>query len=200
MSRARRRYSTCSRVVGRSLVISGTCSTFGINLVAPFLLEYEKKLRDYDVRFHGAAPRQRGQPEPPSGPLVARFRNLGALSEGQLVAGPWGDLSPHLHLLLKQCAESRVSAIERAQGWEAGPGLLGKVMGEIRRAFSIVVVRSQALCLLDRLAHLGPGARAAAQRRQNTIRLEERRRKERQAFDLASQERGLTRVGRSFIE
>ena len=90
--------------------------------------------------------------------------------------------------------------MEGAQGWEAGPGQLGKVMGEIRIAFSVVVVRSQALCLLDRLAHLGPGAMAAAQRRQNTIRLEERRRRERQAFDLASQERGLTRVGRAFIE
>ena len=81
--------------------------------------EYEKKLRDYDVRFHGAAPRQRGQPEPPSGPLVARFRNLGALSEGQLVAGPWGDLSPHLHLLLK--AVCRVQGV----GHGEGPGVGG---------------------------------------------------------------------------
>ena len=66
--------------------------------------------------------------------------------------------------------------------------------------FSFAVVRSQALCLLDRLAHLSPGARATAQRRQNTMRLEERRRRERLAFDLASQERGLTRVGRAFME
>ena len=43
--------------------------------------------------------------------------------------------------------------------------MLGKVMGEVRRAFSVTVVRAQALCLLERLAHLGPGARAAAQRR-----------------------------------
>ena len=32
--------------------------------------EYEAKLREYDVRFHGAAPLVRGQPEPPAGPLV----------------------------------------------------------------------------------------------------------------------------------
>ena len=63
--------------------------------------EYERVLRGYDVRFHGAEPLVQGQPEPVPGPLVARFRNYGGLSEGQLVAGPWGDLSPHLHQLLK---------------------------------------------------------------------------------------------------
>ena len=83
----------------------------------------------------------------------------------------------------------------RAQGREAGEGMLGKVMGEI----SVAIVRSQALCLLDRLSHLGPGARAAAQRRQQTLGLEERRRRERQAFALANMGRGLSRVGRAFV-
>ena len=115
------------------------------------------------------------------------------------MAGPWGDLSPHLHQLLRLFAESRVAAMGRAQGWEAGPNMLGKVMGEMRRAFSVTVVRAQALCLLERLAHLGPGARAAAQRREVTMKLEERRRRERQAFALANQGRGLSRVGRAFI-
>ena len=55
--------------------------------------EYEKTLRDLDVRFLGAAPSRRGQPEPPAGPLLSRFRNLGGLDEGKLVAGPWGDMS-----------------------------------------------------------------------------------------------------------
>ena len=55
----------------------------------------------------------------------------------------------------------------RARGWEGDPeGLLGKVMGEVRRSMSVTVVRAQAVCLLERLAHLLPGARAAAQRRQ----------------------------------
>ena len=44
-----------------------------------------------------------------------------------------------------------------------------------------------ALCLLGRLSQLGPGARAAAQRWQAALHLEERRRQERQAFDLAWQ-------------
>ena len=161
--------------------------------------EYERVLRGYDVRFHGAEPLLHGQPEPVPGPLVARFRNYGGLSEGQLVAGPWGDLSPHLHQLLKLFAESRVAAMGRAQGQEPGPGLLGKIMGEIRRSFSVAVVRSQALCLLERLAQLGPGARAAADRRHQTMALDERRRRERQAFAMANQGRGLCRVGRAFV-
>ena len=161
--------------------------------------EYEHVLRGYDIRFHNAQPLVQGQPEPAPGPLLARFRNLGGLTEGQLVAGPWGDLSPDFHQLLKLFAESRVAAMGRAQGREAGEGMLGKVMGEIRRSFSVAIVRSQALCLLDRLSHLGPGARAAAQRRQQTLGLEERRRRERQAFALANMGRGLSRVGRAFV-
>ena len=140
-----------------------------------------------------------GQPEPVPGPLVARFRNYGGLSEGQLVAGPRGDLSPHLHQLLKLFAESRVAAMGRAQGQEPGPGLLGKIMGEIRRSFSVAVVRSQALCLLERLAQLGPGARAAADRRHQTLAWDVRRRRESQAFAIAYQGRGLCRVGRAFV-
>jgi hypothetical protein len=161
--------------------------------------EYETKLRDYDVRFHGAEPRLQGGPVPPPGPLVARFRGLGGLAEGQLVAGPWGDLSPHLHQLLHTFAESRVAAASRAQGWEAGPGQLGKVMGQIRRALSVTVVRANALCLLARLAHLGPGAREAASRREGALRQEERRRQDQQACDLAWQSRGSSRVGRAFV-
>ena len=41
--------------------------------------------------------------------------------------------------------------------------LLGKVIGEVRRAFSVVELRCQAMCILERLAQLEPGARTAAQ-------------------------------------
>ena len=57
-------------------------------------------------------------------------------------------------------------------------------MGEVSRSFSVTVVRAQAICLLERLSQLGPGARTAAQRRQVSLRLEEKRRRERQAFAL----------------
>ena len=64
--------------------------------------------------------------------------------------------------------------MNRAQGWEAGPGQLGKVMGEVRRALSVAIVRANALCLMERLSLLGPGAGAAAKRRQTALHLEER--------------------------
>ena len=156
------------------------------------------------MRFHGAEGRpdgrRRGQEEVQPGPLVARLRGFGTLCEGQLVAGPWGDLSPHLHSLLKLCAEQRVAGISRAEGREAGAGVLGRVMGEIRRGFSVTVVRAATMCLFEMLAHLGPGAMAAAQRRQLTLRLEESRRREREAFLSAQMCRGVTRVGRAFVQ
>ena len=64
-------------------------------------------------------------------------------------------------------------ALGRATGEAPGPGELGKLVGEIRRSVSVCVVRAQAVCLLERLAFLGPGARAAAERRQGNLRLKE---------------------------
>ena len=77
--------------------------------------------------------------------------------------------------------------------------MLGKILGEIRRGFSVAVVRSLGLYLLERLSQLGLGARAAAERRHQTMALDERRRRERQAFAMANLGRGLCKVGRAFI-
>ena len=49
-----------------------------------------------------------------------------------------------------------------AQGW-AGPGQLGKVMGEIPRALSVTVVRTNALCHSERHSQLGQGGGAASE-------------------------------------
>ena len=82
--------------------------------------EYEDVLRDYDERFHGTQPwpsKQPGQPrpdEPPAGPLLARFRGMGGLSQDQLVAGPWGDCSPSF-------TSSSGSLLRR--GWQLRVGL-----------------------------------------------------------------------------
>ena len=103
---------------------------------------------------------RRGEPEPVPGPLVARFRGLGGLAEGQLVAGPWGDVSPDLHQLLKTFAESRAAALSRSQGWEVGPGQLGKIMGEDIRVAGSGTLRSRAVYAkrLDVRADGGMGA------------------------------------------
>ena len=58
--------------------------------------EYESTLHQLDVRFHGSARRVRGQPHSP--PSLE-------LGPGRLGAGPWGDCSSDLHILLKQFAE-----------------------------------------------------------------------------------------------
>ena len=177
------------------------CSSrqLGTRLICARLESNLARTRGYDVRFHGALPLkpcEQGQsqpPEPDFGPLLERFRALGGLSQGQLVAGPWGDLSPHFHSLLKLFSEQRVAAQVRATGMEQGPDQLGMVTGEIRRAVTVCVVRAQQVCLLERLSFLGRGARAAAERRQANIHLVERRRREAQAYQLAFQGRALGR-------
>ena len=92
-----------------------------------------------------------------------------------------------------------MAGIGRAEGWEAEPGVLGRVTGEIRQGFSATVVRAAAMCFFERLGHLGPGACAAAERRQLTVRLEERRRREREAYFLAHMGNSASRVGRAFV-
>ena len=88
----------------------------------------------------------------------------------------------------------------RAEGWGGSEASdLGQAMGEVRRATSVMVVRLQALCLLERLAHLGPGARAAGERRRVVRQLEERRTRETQAYRQAHMNRGLGREGRAFV-
>ena len=104
-----------------------------------------------------------------------------------------------IHQLLRYFAEERVAAEGRASGVVPGPGALGKVMGEVRRVMSVTVVRAQQICLLERLAFLAPGARAAAKRRKTTLRLEERRRREAQAYFLSFQRGGLGKEGRAFV-
>ena len=98
----------------------------------------------------------------PPEPLVQKFRNFEFL---KLVAGPWGDLSHDFYLFLKNLAEKRVKAMARGKWRVCGGGELGRVMGEVRISISVQVVRIKALCKVERLAFLGPGARAAGERR-----------------------------------
>ena len=89
----------------------------------------------------------------------------------------------------------------KSKGREGGAGTreLGKVVVELRRAISVQVVRSQVLCLLERLSQFGPGARAAGERRKMGHRVEETRRRQAQAYHLAHRNMGPCRVGRAFV-
>ena len=152
---------------------------------------YKGKLDKYDRKFHGT---EVGQ----AGPLVKRLEGYGKLCG--LVVGPWGEGSKDLHYLVNVIGKSMVDSRGRERGWEGGEGELGQVMGQIRRKLSCTSVRSQALCLLARLGQLGPGARAAAERRADALRAETTRRREAQAHWQAHiRGRGLGRVGMLFV-
>ena len=79
-------------------------------------------------------------------------------------------------------------------------GELGQVIGQIRRKLYCSFVRAQALCLLSRLGQLGPGAKGAAERRGQALRVQTARRREAQAHWQAHiRGRGLGRAGMLFV-
>ena len=113
--------------------------------------------------------------------------------------GPWGDCSRDLHHLIKTLGEQRILNRERSRGEVLGSEHLGVVIGQIRRVLSCAFVRAQALCLLSRLGQLGPGARAAAERRVAAKRGEAARRREVEAHWHAHvRGRGMSSVGMLF--
>ena len=141
--------------------------------------------------FHGTAVGQ-------TGPLVRRLEGFGKL-EG-LVVGPWGEGSKDLHSLVKTLAESQVAAKARSMGREASDNELGVVISQVRKYLSTSFIRAQSLCLLNRLGFLGEGANPAAGRRILAKRLEEGRKRDRQAHYLAHIcGRGLSREGQTFV-
>ena len=111
--------------------------------------------------FHGTQQKEQGKSEPPPELLVWWIRSYPML---KLVAGPWGDLSEDFHILLGIFAKGKAEA-EARRGNGPSSGILGKCMGEIRRAIYIQMVRRPSLYLLKRIAQLGSGAKEAGDRR-----------------------------------
>ena len=115
--------------------------------------------------------------------------------------GPWGEGSKDLHSLVKVIAETKVANKARALGRDMSDKELGIVVSQVRKYLSTSFVRAQSLCLLNRLCFLGEGAVAAAGRRDLTRRLEEGRRRDRQASYMAHiRGRGLSREGQIFVQ
>ena len=83
--------------------------------------EYETKLWKYDVKYHGTAPRIRGQPEPAPGPLVRRLRSFPMI---KLIAGPWASTN-FLGVFAKASAEAEARSKGKAGGQVQG--FLGKL-------------------------------------------------------------------------
>ena len=153
---------------------------------------YKRKLIPFDTRYHNT-------PGGQTGPLVRRLESYGKL-EG-LVVGPWGDCSKDLHSLVKVLGENKVAVQARAKGREASDNELGVIITQIRKYLSTAFVRAQSLCLINRLAHLGEGAKAAAGRRHLARRIEVGRRREREAhYQAHIRGLGLSRVGQVFVD
>ena len=93
-----------------------------------------------------------------------------------------------------------MAAKDRSRGREASDNELGVVISQIRKYLSTSFIRAQSLCLLNRLGFLGEGAKAAAGRRNLAKRLEEGRKRDRQAHYLAHiRGRGLSHEGQTFV-
>ena len=105
--------------------------------------------------------------------------------------------SQHLHNLIQGLAKARALHEARTTGVPTTAGNLANITGRYRRILSCAFVRATESCLLARLGHLDAGAREAAQRRQVTVREEEKDRREEAAhFQAYVRGRGGARRGR----
>ena len=139
-----------------------------------------------------------GTPRDVIGPVELKLGSLGRVHG--IVVGAFGEGSDDLHSLLHHRAVSRV----RYAGPQVGRrGQLRTEEAEIalttsflRKSLSVCGVRSQARLLLGRLDVLGPGAAAAALRRNHALQLERRWAQQRRADALSSvQGRSILRRG-----
>ena len=153
--------------------------------------EYLAKACNTDQKYCDTAPGT-------TGPVETKLGTMGAVQG--IVVGAFGEGSDALHTLVHHLAVSRVRV--------AGPqlGRRGQVRKEeaeiaittsfIRRTLSVCGVRGQARTLLGRLEVLGPGAAAAARRRNFALELERRWGNQRRAEALsAAQGRSILRRG-----
>lgn len=135
---------------------------------------YRGKLAALDQQYYGT---RQGE----IGPLEHRLESRWGEVQG-LVVGQFGEASLPLHALIKAIAWSRAMYVARARGKPATETESGMMLSHYRRILSTTFVRSQAVCLLSRLGHLGSGARAAAQTCITTMRQEEVARMEIRAY------------------
>ena len=153
--------------------------------------EYIAKARSTDRQYCGT-------PEGTIGPVESKLGRLGDVKG--VVVGAFGEGSDDLHALIHHLASSRVRV--------AGPqkGKRGQVRSEeaelalttafLRRTLSLVGVRAQARLLLGRLEVIGPGAAAAAGRRNFAVQQERVWANQRRADALSRlQGRALLRRG-----
>ena len=97
---------------------------------------------------------------------------------------------------MKGLAEARAQHLSRTTGRPLSDAESGVILSNYRRVLSCKFVRGQEECLLARLGHMDEGARGAATRRRERVRVEEMARVEAAAFHTAHvRGRGSRRMG-----
>ena len=153
--------------------------------------EYIKKARKADQHYGGIEPGV-------IGPVEQKLLSFDAVQG--LIFGNFGECSEGVHTLVKQLATSRVRVnspqVTRRGVVRTEEGEKSMVVSSIRRQISVAAVKAQCSSLLGRLESLGPGVAAAQGRRKETIELDRRLSRERQAHRMSiRQGRNIIRRG-----
>ena len=165
--------------------------------------EYQAKARQTDWDYCGT-PRlpqvRQGEPQPVRqlGPVETKLNTFGRVNGW--VFGAWGEASEDVHALFQRLAKARVERLDtlptvrRRQVSRAA--LLAALVGDVRRQLSLQAVRQQARLLIDRIATVGNGAGAAAQRRDWAVQLEAAASRRRRAQEVSRRQgRNIVRHG-----
>ena len=154
--------------------------------------EYQTKARQTDWDFCGT-PRppqvRQGEPQPVRqiGPVENKLNTYGKVTGW--VFGAWGEASEEVHALVQRVAKARLERLDtlptvrRRQVSRAA--LLASLVGDVRRQLSLRAVQQQARLLLDKLAVVGNGVGAAAQRRDWAVELEAAASRRRRAQEVS---------------
>ena len=81
-----------------------------------------------------------------------------------LCVGAFGDIRMDLDWLIRALVQSRALYLSREAGWLLSDNESGQILGLYRRILLVTFVRSQAVCLVARVGHLGQAARECAGR------------------------------------
>ena len=120
--------------------------------------EYAGKAQEVDERFCGAQPGA-------AGPVTRKLQSFGAVKG--LVFGAWGETSPDVEKLLSLFARTGAIRHWRSMRCNEEASAVGALAWLLRRRWALTALRENARVKLDRMAHVGRGAVAAAQRRQD---------------------------------
>ena len=121
--------------------------------------EYAAKARAIDTQYCGTAPGE-------TGPVCRQLLSYGTVRG--FVFGAWGEASGDVHDLLQLAAKQGARTRWRDMGCRDEAAAVGCLAWLLRRRWGLAALRENARLKLDRLAYVGRGAAAAADRRQRS--------------------------------